>query len=155
MTNLKYFKTKYPGVRYREHEDRRHGVQKDKYYFIRYQHEGKRREEGLGWASNGWTAEKAARELGKLKEAHTLGQGPASLEEKRALEKERKEKEKQEKARREKESITFGEFFTETYYPHAKTGTKKASYRKKNEHYKNWLAPVLEHTPLKDIPRFT
>ena len=122
MTNLKYHKTKHPGVRYREHETRRHGIQKDRYFAIRYQVDGKRKHEGLGWTSNGWTAEKAAHELSALKKAHTLGEGPASLEEKRAIEKERKEKEKQEKARREKESITFGEFFTETYYPRTKTG---------------------------------
>ncbi len=129
-------------------------MQLDRYFSIRYQHNGKQREEGLGWQSEGWTAKKAALERAALQKAKTLGEGPTSLAEKRALEKQRQESEAQEKARREKESITFGEFFTDTYYPHAKTGTKKASYRKKYEHYKNWLAPVLQHTPLKDISPF-
>lgn len=154
MTVLKWHKTSYKGVRYREHETRRHGMQLDRYFSIRYQHNGKQREEGLGWQSEGWTAKKAALERAALQKAKTLGEGPASLEEKRTLEKERREKEAREKARREKESLTFGEYFTDTYYPRTKTGTKKASYRKKNEHFKNWLAPVLEHTPLKDISPF-
>lgn len=154
MTNLKYHKTKYPGVRYREHEARRHGVQKDKYYFIRYQHDGKRREEGLGWTSNGWTAEKASRELGKLKEAHTKGEGPATLAEKRALDQERREKERQEKARQEKENLTFGQFFKVSYYPIAKTSKKPISYNKEHEHFNNWLGPVLGDLPLSKITPF-
>ncbi len=45
--------TKFTGVRYREHPTRKHGIQKDKYYAVRYQKNGKRKEEGLGWASQG------------------------------------------------------------------------------------------------------
>ena len=65
----KWKKTKYPGVRYYEHATRKHGIRKDRYYAIRYQKEGKRKEEGLGWASKGWTAEEANVELSELKKA--------------------------------------------------------------------------------------
>ena len=85
---VEWKKTNFVGVRFYEHPTRKHGVQKDRYFAIRYQHEGKRREEGLGWTSEKMTAEKAALELAALKKAHTLGEGPASLEEKRALKKE-------------------------------------------------------------------
>jgi hypothetical protein len=45
---FKYQKTKHPGIRFREHPTRKHGVQKDKYYVIRYQSNGKTKSEGLG-----------------------------------------------------------------------------------------------------------
>jgi len=43
--------TKFKGVRYYEHPTRKHGVTKDKYFTIRYQRDGKRLEEAIGWAS--------------------------------------------------------------------------------------------------------
>lgn len=52
-----------------EHPTRKHGIQKDKYFVIRYQHQGKRKEKGFGWASDNWTVEKAAFELALLKKA--------------------------------------------------------------------------------------
>jgi hypothetical protein len=36
------------GVRYKEHPTRKHGKQKDKYFYIRYKLNGKDKEEGLG-----------------------------------------------------------------------------------------------------------
>lgn len=60
----KWQATTYPGVRYREHKERRHGIKKDRYFSIYYRLDGKRKEEGLGWASEGWSANKA----------HILGQ---------------------------------------------------------------------------------
>ena len=55
--------TGFPGVRFYKHPNRKHGVKYDRYFAIRYQHDGKRREEGLGWSSEGWTAEKAFKEI--------------------------------------------------------------------------------------------
>lgn len=37
--------TKFPGVRYREHETRKHGIRRDQYFAVRYQKDGERREE--------------------------------------------------------------------------------------------------------------
>jgi integrase len=154
MTLLKWHKTSYKGVRFREHETRRHGMQLDRYFSIRYQHNGKQREEGLGWQSEGWTAKKASFERAALQKAKTLGEGPASLEEKREIEKQRREKERQEKARLEKEGLTFGQFFTETYYPIAKTSKKRESYIKENEHFNTWLSPVIGNIPLSQLTHF-
>jgi hypothetical protein len=56
----KRYRTNFPGVRYREHPTRRHGVRKDKYFAIRAQVDGQRREGGLGWASRKRIAQKAA-----------------------------------------------------------------------------------------------
>ncbi len=81
---FKWSNTGVKGVRCREHPTRKHGrIRADRYYAIRYQANGKRVEEGLGWESEGWTLDKAATELAKLKEAARKGEGPQRLREKR------------------------------------------------------------------------
>jgi len=81
----RWIKTNFRGVRYHEHETRKHGVQHDKYFTIRYKLAGKDKEEGLGWASDGWTASKAYDRLKELKENRKIGHGPQTLKEKREL----------------------------------------------------------------------
>ena len=60
----KWIKTTFPGVRYKRHPTRKHGVNWDQYFTIRHKVPGKDeegleiikdKEEGLGWASEGWT----------------------------------------------------------------------------------------------------
>lgn len=55
----------------------------DRYYTLRYRHEGKDREEGLGWSSQGWTEKRAAEHLAELRKAARTGEGERTLEEKR------------------------------------------------------------------------
>ena len=78
-----WHKTDFPGVRYRKHPTRRRGVKYDAYFQIRYQKDGRRVEEALGWASEGMTATKAAGILAELKEAARTGKAGATLKEKR------------------------------------------------------------------------
>jgi hypothetical protein len=111
---MSWIKSKYPGVRYREHEVRKHGVGKDKYFTIRTKINGKDKEEGLGWASEGWSAEKAAHVLADLKRAAALGEGPKTLSEKRRLSMEKEVKEQAEQERLEKVAVTFEKFFLDT-----------------------------------------
>lgn len=96
----KWNSTKFQGVRYREHPTRRHGVSLDRYFVIRSQVGGKRREEGLGWGSDGWSAQKAAAVLAELKRAHTLGEGAQTLAEKRELARKQREAGEAEEAQR-------------------------------------------------------
>jgi len=148
-------KTKHPGVRYREHTTRKHGIGKDRYFTIRYQRDGVRKEEGLGWTSEGWTVQKAVVELAELKKNYLLGTGgPSSLKEKRTLKKERQDREREEKALLEKESLTFGEYFEKIYYPIAQTSKKPETYKKENQHFKLWIQPILGSMPLKEIKPF-
>lgn len=147
-------KTTFRGVRYREHETRKHGVHKDKYFFIRYKLQGKDREEGLGWQSEGWTASKAYDRLKELKENKKAGEGPQTLAEKRAILKKQQEAKKAEQEKAEKEKITFGQYFETVYFPTSETGKKKDTTRKWNEHFKNWIDPVIGHIPLKDVKPF-
>lgn len=151
MKKAKWTTTKYPGVRYREHATRKHGIMPDKYFAIRYQKDGKRKEEGLGWASSGWTDQKAAIELARLKEAATVGVGHISLAEKReAAEKKRIEKEAL-KETEKREAVTFGYFFNQVYFPYAKQVKGESSWMREEALYRLWVKPVVGHKPFKAI----
>ena len=80
-----WIKTKSIGIRYRQHATRKHGVNFDRYFTIRYKVNGKEKSEGLGWGSEGWTEKKAAAVLAELRANHTTGQGPVTLAEKREI----------------------------------------------------------------------
>uniref|UniRef100_I2Q1B1 Site-specific recombinase XerD n=1 Tax=Desulfovibrio sp. U5L TaxID=596152 RepID=I2Q1B1_9BACT len=71
--------TNYPGVRFREHDSRKCNRRPDRYFSIRYRRLGKNVEEGVGWASQGWTAEDASRVLGEIQQNIKRGTGPQSL----------------------------------------------------------------------------
>ena len=71
--------TNYPGVRVREHDSRKCNRRPDRYFFIRYRRLGKNIEEGVGWASQGWTADEASRLLGEIQQNIKRGAGPQSL----------------------------------------------------------------------------
>lgn len=143
--------TKFPGVRYYEHAERRHGVKLDRYFSIRFQHEGRRREEGLGWASEGWSEQKAALELAKLKEAAKTGEGPARLEEKRRLAEAKRQAEAQARARQAKEALTFDDFWRESYFPLAQRDKTSRSWRREDQFHRLWLAPVIGGLALKAV----
>ncbi|MFO7559339.1 MAG: site-specific integrase [Desulfobacterales bacterium] len=147
----KWKPTKFPGVRYREHPERKHGVQKDKYFAIRYQKEGKRKEEGLGWASEGWTVQKASITLSDLKRAHVTGEGPTRLSEKRDLAKtetaERLAVDKQNKI----DSLTYSHFFDKTYFPQSKANKSQGSWTREIQFHKIWVSPVIGDKSLKDV----
>jgi integrase len=149
----KWIKTTFSGVRYRKHPSRKHGVNWDQYFTIRYKvptgektAKGKdittEKEEGLGWASKGWTAKKAYKLLEELQENRKAGQGPQTLSEKRDLA-------ASEREQAEADNVTFGHYFEKTYFPTFQVGRKKSTTCKAKEHFKNWLEPVIGNTPLK------
>lgn len=153
-----------PGVRYYKHPTRKHGVGFDRYLAIRYQKDGKRIEEGIGWTSEidpedneYWTEKKAALVLERLKGAakHGKKEAPTRIAEQRERERERKEAERQVQELAEKENVTFSYYFDTVYFPTFDVGRKKATTRKAKEHFKNWLEPVIGNIPLKDVKPFT
>ena len=148
---MKKYKTKFPGIRYVEHKKRKHGIQKDKYFYIRYQYDGVRREEGLGWQSEGMTAEKAARELSKLKESHRIGQGAQSLAEKREIEKERRANVEIEQKRAEQEAIILNQFYQDNYLPLLLMNKAPGSIHAEKILFKKWIKPYIGDMPFKDI----
>lgn len=145
--------SKFQGVRFYENLTRKHGVKFDRYFAIRYQANGKRVEEGLGWTSEGWTEEKAALKLAELKTAAKTGAGPMRLTEIREIEKKRKELEQSEKMRREREAVTFGKFFLEAYLPQAKIDRPK-SVRADGGLFETWIMPFIGNLPFNEISPF-
>jgi len=98
-------RSRQPGVYYREHPTRKNGPHPDRYLTLRYTSPDGRRQEGLGWVSEGWTLERTAQLLGELKQNIRTGEGPTTLCELRAgnlLARKAKE------AEADRRSLTFG-----------------------------------------------
>lgn len=165
----KWHKTEFPGVRFKEHPIRKNGVKKDRYFSIYYRLNGKRKEEGVGWASEkwtvtnkqtgetkteNWTSSKASALLNELKRNQRTGEGPQTLAEKRRL---ATEKRKAEENRREQDavnSITFEKFFEDVYKPIAEKNKKAGTLAAEKGHFKKWLKPELGKMPFAHIKPF-
>jgi integrase len=152
MNQLKWHQTGTKGIRYRQHPTRKHGKKFDIYYAIRYQENGIRIEEGLGWASEtGITLDKAVAELSKLREAAMKGEGPVRLAEKREIEDSRKAADEAEQARLEKENVTVTEYCEKTYFPWTKQNKADNTYRTEDLLFTHWVKPVIGSIPLVEV----
>jgi site-specific recombinase XerD len=150
----KRYKTQYPGVRYRVHSSRKYNGNLDRYFFIRYRVNGVQKEEGIGWANEGWNATKASVVLSDLKKAHLTGKGPQTLKEKRRFEQEKRDAEVAEKKRKAREEMPFDVYFAEKYLPEAQNNKTYDSWRRENNLYKYWIKPVIGKMPFKNIRPF-
>ncbi|MEN6440647.1 MAG: site-specific integrase, partial [Syntrophobacter sp.] len=143
-----WFKTQYPGVRYREHKTRRFSGKPDRYYTIYYKLNGKLKEEGLGWSSEEWNAQKASIQLAELKKAQTTGEGAVTLQEKRDIAEQARQKELEKRSAEEKAKVTFLEI-SGKYLEWAKTNKKtwKDDETRINRH----IIPVIGTLPFSQI----
>ncbi len=139
-----WYSTGYPGVRYRKHPTRKHGVKFDQYFAVRYQKDGERIEEGVGWASEKMNGEKAALILAELREASRTGKGETRLSEKRAKADAERDKEKAGR-------VTFGQFWKDSYLPQATADKTGETMVRERSLYKMWLSPTLAALPFPDI----
>lgn len=151
---VEWFKTPYPGVRFYKHKTRRHGVKYDQYFAIRYQKDGKRHEEGLGWASDGWSAERASEELARLKRAARMGEGPQRLREARKVAQAKRQEEAALEEANRLAAITLADFFESTYFPHAKAHKKPDTWRSEERLFRLWISPVIGKFPFSQIAPF-
>jgi integrase len=144
---VKWIKTNYPGVRYYEHSERLYRGKKDRNFAIRYKKNGKAKEEGLGWSSEGMNAQKANHLRSEIVQNIKEGKSPQSLREKRQIELERKKEEEQESLLKEKEKITFGQVASE-YLKWSEANKKSygADLSRYNSHLK-----FLDDISMKDI----
>lgn len=148
----KWFSTSTAGVRYREHPTRKHGKKPDRYYIIRYRSHGKNIQEALGWSSTeGITQSIAAERLAEIKRNIRNGEGPESLREKREFAEQKRIEKQQAEEQVRKDNITFGEFFINIYIKTAETDKPAVTITKEKGHFENWMKPVLEKIPLKQI----
>ncbi len=143
MPAVKWIKTKFLGVRYREHKTRKHGIKFDRCYSIRYKLDGKDKEEVVGWASQGITPEIASQRLSELRDNARLGTGDKTLEEKRK----RLQKEEEAKAKAEKlaaqTNITLSEYWKTVYLPYAISAKKKETVRPERNQMDKYILPLL------------
>ncbi|WP_043646209.1 tyrosine-type recombinase/integrase [Fundidesulfovibrio putealis] len=143
-------RTPYPGVRFREHGSRRHSGKPDRYFSIRYYINYKDCEEGLGWASEGWNAEKAHGVLARIKKNIKTGSGPQSLADLRAEGDAQREAEAQEARRLSVQGMTVSYFLTNHYMPEAKRS--KRTWRDDDGRVRK-IIPRLGHFPLAAVTR--
>lgn len=163
---IKWIKTPHKGLRYYEHNIRKHGKKKDRYYAVRFKVDGKDYGYGIGWWSDGVPEEvyKADPNMGfeeyalaqlRLYKANLkTGSGPKSPKEKRKISEAKEALERVEQERLERESVTFGKFFTDTYLPQAKADKKERSVTREEGLFKIWISPAIEHLPMKDVTPF-
>lgn len=148
---VKWFKTSFLGVRYREHATRRHGIRPDRCYSIRYKVDGKDKEEVVGWGSEGITAEDAFKRLSELRDNLRTGSGAKTLEEKRLLAKAEEEAERRAKVREDKQNVTLRDYWEQSYREHAQRTKKASSFRSEDGHMRVWILPLLGDKPLVQI----
>jgi len=129
---LKRIKSKFPGVRYREHETRKHGIKPDRYFSIRFTVDGGKKEEGLGWASDGWTEKKASEKLSELKTNIRIGQGARSLSEQRQM---------SEAVRKETERSQLT--VSCAWEGYSKIAASKKSYDREEMFFRLWIQPGI------------
>lgn len=129
------------GIYYKEHPTRKNGVQKDKYFTIRYRKDGKAVEEGLGWASEGMNEFKALKILCEIKSNIKLANGePTSLREMRELE-----------TKKRNESMTFREWFLGDYTDNYLSLKEKEKQEQEIHYFNTYYDKLFGKKPLKDI----
>ncbi len=149
---VKWIKTKYPGVRYREHAIRKHGGNRpDKCFSIRYKRDRKDVEEVIGWSSEGVTAESAFKLLVQIRENARLGVGAASIRELKTLNQQQKMDQIEAEAKRNKQAITFSQFWHESYLPHNLENKSDGSVRTELGLFQNWIEPYVGGLPISKL----
>lgn len=102
---------------------------------------GKQHEEGLGWASEGWTIDKAQGVLAKLKEAARTGVGPCTLAEMREVNAQRRAE-----GQGTSERITLSEFFDAHYLPAVQK--RKRTWKHDAGRFNKGIRPLFGDYPL-------
>lgn len=168
---MKRIKTRIPGIRYREHPKRKHGVGLDKYFSIRYRtvdKAGKKItiEEGVGWASEGWTLALVTDTLTELKRNNRTGEGPKTLREKREASEALRKAEESERLRLEEEKafleaaeaerlrIENETIFAKIFKHYCKSNAHKKSLKDEQGLAKKWILPFIQEKRLNQITTF-
>lgn len=138
------------GVRYREHETRKHNKRPDKYYTLQYKRNGKVYNEPIGWASEGVTQARCEKALAELKENWRTGTGGQTLAEMREHNLEQIEQANAEKL--QEKMLTLRGIFESGYLTSQIASNKKPS---SIQHEKTmldvYIEPFFQDMPLKKI----
>jgi integrase len=145
------------GVRYREHETRKHGAVPDRYYAISYwwkkeNGEGKKAWlEGVGWASEDVKPSDCFALLEILKRNQKLGKGPCTLKSLREHEQKMKEAEDRDAKQRAERVVTLHEYFHQNYLSTAQKKKKPGSWGREVSLFNNWIDPLLGHLKIQEV----
>ena len=146
-----WVKTKFWGVRYRLHQTRKHGVNFDRCFCIRYKKGGKDKEEVAGWASEGMTAEKAYKILSEIRENIRTGAHETSLRALRTDKEESRQREEHDERIKALAATTVDEFWHQTYRLHSHAVKTVATIRSECANYEKWIAPAIALVPLSEL----
>ena len=142
------------GIRYKEHVERKNGINPDRYYAIYFRQAGKQVEQALGWGSKGVTLDFAKKTLAELKNNYLTASGPVTLKEKRQIKQDVATEAARQSEILETENLTFRAYFENSYLPIQKTHKGKATWIKETGHAENWIFPVVGNFPLKTVSSF-
>lgn len=146
-------KNKFPGVR----EKIVYGHilnKKDISYSIRYTVNGVRREETIGWKSEGYTAEEVYNIRSALIKDIEAGRAFSYKEQTEQRQQEKLANEEALKQEQLKE-MTFSFLFENYYKPHIKRKDKKSTFDREVALYEKWLKPFLGDVKLNLISRIS
>jgi len=140
-----------PGVRYRKHASRKHGVRLDRYYTLRFSIAGKQVEEALGWASEGWTVEKAQEKLAELRKAKRTGQGPATLREQAEANRRDEQQRAEEEAALARRQRTVRDLWERYGKEIVAVENKATTARQKARIWTTKIEPAIGHLRINDV----
>lgn len=138
-----WHKTAFSGIRYREHPSRLHDDGPDRYYTIRCKIQGREREEGVGWASEGATPEEAARKLLQLRAVLAQPKKPADAGNAR--------RPRRSAGGPTPEDATLAWFWDTIYFPGVRKSKAEYSAGMEAGLYRNWIEPALGPLPLQRL----
>lgn len=142
---MKWVATKFKGLRYREHPTRKHGVQLDRYFNVRFTVAGASVNEGYGWASEGMSASKAYLLMVELKEELRIGKGTGKLADRR------KEKQAEQEAKHNKPTMTD---LWKAYQDKLTKQKKKKAASTLSEENRRWntvISPAMGAMKVEDV----
>ncbi len=151
---MKKTKCKTPGVRYAEHPTRRYGPRPDRYFTIRYKLDGRDKEEGLGWASQGMTEAKAALTLGQLKAAQREGAPGKTLADRRTISNEALQKAEKHDTIYGLLHMPFADFVHTSYLPDAARRKSEELYLHQLFLIQKWIIPFFQNYTLGEVDSY-
>lgn len=149
--SCEFIKSKYTGIRYREHSTRKNGIRKDRYFIIRYKINNKDKNEGFGWESEGFSETKAFQALCEIKENIKKGKGFFSLKEKAECATKEKAKEDAAAASERERNITFSELWDSVYSPIYLNNKIPKTQANERISYDKYIKPILGELRIADI----
>jgi integrase len=140
-----------PGIRCRKHTTRKHGARLDRYYTLRFTVAGKQVEEGLGWASEGWTVARAQEKLGELRKARRTGEGHATLREAAEANRREKREKAEAEAALERRQRTLCDLWDRYGKEVVAIENKPRTAAEKTRMWERRIEPVIGHLKINEV----